>query len=128
MTSGQGFTLIKTPFMDLLEMGKPATDYLQSRYGLILEQQFCENKRALIDLLQSRFPNLEINERLIDYIDEPRLLLSDERYLIFSLVEKTIFQNIDATLILLKLGEFELIQQGEQYWLGFKRYPYAELS
>ena len=96
MTSGQGFTLIKTPFMDLLEMGKPATDYLQSRYGLILEQQFCENKRALIDLLQSRFPNLEINERLIDYIDEPRLLLSDERYLIFSLVEKTIFQNITS--------------------------------
>lgn len=128
MTSGQGFTYIKTPFMDLLEMGKPATDYLQSRYGLILEQQFCENKQVLIDLLQSRFPNLEINERLIDYIDEPRLLLSDERYLIFSLVEKTIFPDIDATLILLKLGEFELMQQGEQYWLGFKRYPYAELD
>ncbi len=128
MTSGQGFTYIKTSFMDLLEPGQPSQDYLQSRYGLILEQQFCENNQTLLDLLQVRFPDIEVSERFIDYIDEPRLLLTDGRNLIFSLVERTIFQDIDAKLILLKLGEFELIQQGEQFRLGFKRYCYAEID
>jgi hypothetical protein len=125
MTSGQGFTLIKTPFMDLLEPGKPSADYLQSRYGLILEQQFCENKQALIDLLQSRFPKLDINERLIDYIDEPRLLLTGERELIFELVEQSIFSDADGRLIILDPNQYELIEENDGYCLGFQRYYYA---
>lgn len=111
--------------MELLEPGQLTTGYLQARYGLILEQQFLENKQSLIDLLKSRFPCVEVNERFLDYVQEPRLLLVDKMHLVFELAKQSIFPN-DTQLILLDPAQYEIIQQSGVYLLGLQRYYSAD--